>query len=140
MLEHDPEKWIPVFREDHAPPKIRSSSQRLAEPSTAQPCGTGIKRTRASHKAHRVDAESATCSNRGDIRARWKRGIGSKSAKQSPWPACKENSTPGTYGRRRRTARKRIYAARARLPRRSVRDRSTPARAKSAAGNGCKAD
>src|ERR1700729_1599947 len=25
MLEHDPEKWIPVFREDHAPPKIRSS-------------------------------------------------------------------------------------------------------------------
>jgi len=22
MLEHDPEKWIPVFRKDHAPPKI----------------------------------------------------------------------------------------------------------------------
>jgi hypothetical protein len=21
-LEHDPEKWIPVFRKDHAPPKI----------------------------------------------------------------------------------------------------------------------
>jgi hypothetical protein len=23
-LEHDPEKWIPVFRKDHAPPKISS--------------------------------------------------------------------------------------------------------------------
>jgi hypothetical protein len=22
QLEHDPEKWIPVFRKDHAPPKI----------------------------------------------------------------------------------------------------------------------
>jgi hypothetical protein len=22
LLEHDPEKWIPVFRKDHAPPKI----------------------------------------------------------------------------------------------------------------------
>jgi hypothetical protein len=21
-LEHDPEKWVPVFRKDHAPPKI----------------------------------------------------------------------------------------------------------------------
>jgi hypothetical protein len=21
-LEHDPEKWIPVFRKDHAPPNI----------------------------------------------------------------------------------------------------------------------
>jgi hypothetical protein len=21
-LEHDPEKWLPVFRKDHAPPKI----------------------------------------------------------------------------------------------------------------------
>jgi hypothetical protein len=21
-LEHDPEKWTPVFRKDHAPPKI----------------------------------------------------------------------------------------------------------------------
>jgi hypothetical protein len=24
-LEHDPEKWIPVFRKDHAPPKIQSA-------------------------------------------------------------------------------------------------------------------
>jgi len=24
LLEHDPEKWIPVFRKDHAPPKIES--------------------------------------------------------------------------------------------------------------------
>src|SRR4029078_729869 len=24
-LEHDPEKWIPVFRKDHAPPKIWSA-------------------------------------------------------------------------------------------------------------------
>jgi hypothetical protein len=24
-LEHDPEKWIPVFRKDHAPPKIKSA-------------------------------------------------------------------------------------------------------------------
>jgi hypothetical protein len=22
LLEHDPEKWIPVFRKDHAPPNI----------------------------------------------------------------------------------------------------------------------
>jgi hypothetical protein len=22
VLEHDPEKWIPVFRKDHAPSKI----------------------------------------------------------------------------------------------------------------------
>jgi hypothetical protein len=24
-LEHDPEKWIPVFRKDHASPKIQSA-------------------------------------------------------------------------------------------------------------------
>jgi hypothetical protein len=24
-LEHDPEKWKPVFRKDHAPPKYRSA-------------------------------------------------------------------------------------------------------------------
>jgi hypothetical protein len=22
LLEHDPEKWLPVFRKDHAPPNI----------------------------------------------------------------------------------------------------------------------
>jgi hypothetical protein len=25
LLERDPEKWIPVFRKDHAPPKIQSA-------------------------------------------------------------------------------------------------------------------
>jgi hypothetical protein len=24
VLEHDPEKWKPVFRRDHAPPKVRA--------------------------------------------------------------------------------------------------------------------
>jgi hypothetical protein len=25
LLEHDPEKWVPVFRKDHAPSKIYSA-------------------------------------------------------------------------------------------------------------------
>jgi hypothetical protein len=24
-LEHDPEKWVPVFRKDHAPSKLRAT-------------------------------------------------------------------------------------------------------------------
>jgi hypothetical protein len=26
QLEHDPEKWIPVFGKDHAPPKAQSDA------------------------------------------------------------------------------------------------------------------
>jgi hypothetical protein len=45
VLEHDPEKWKPVFRKDHAPPKSLStnrlnlkrlrSEHRIAAPSSA---------------------------------------------------------------------------------------------------------
>jgi hypothetical protein len=27
LLEHDPEKWIPVFGKDHAPPKCQSGNR-----------------------------------------------------------------------------------------------------------------
>src|SRR6478752_9576152 len=29
ILEHDPEKWVPVFGKDHAPPKGRVSKVRI---------------------------------------------------------------------------------------------------------------
>jgi len=34
ILEHDPEKWVPVFGKDHAPPKGRVSKVRIISTAT----------------------------------------------------------------------------------------------------------
>jgi len=35
ILEHDPEKWVPVFGKDHAPPKRRVAKVRVVSTSLA---------------------------------------------------------------------------------------------------------
>src|ERR1700685_3069266 len=41
ILEHDPEKWKPVFRKDHAPLKCRRYSTR-GMPSRSTSCSTAV--------------------------------------------------------------------------------------------------
>src|SRR5262249_49942951 len=36
-LKHDPEKWKPVFRKDHASPKDRAPNRRNLKPSRSSP-------------------------------------------------------------------------------------------------------
>jgi hypothetical protein len=33
--EHDPEKWVPIFRKDHAPPKIYSAMTTIRNKAIA---------------------------------------------------------------------------------------------------------
>jgi hypothetical protein len=66
--EHDPEKWMPVFREDRAPPEILSVT-RFAKPRECPLCETTLLANPEKHAlellTRRVDAgfRTRSCSN-----------------------------------------------------------------------------
>jgi len=49
-LEHDPEKRVPVFRKDHAPPKIQSAMTIQLKAIALYPSGGGLQRPAAHRK------------------------------------------------------------------------------------------
>src|SRR5262245_49205177 len=69
ILEHDPEKWIPVFGKDHAP--------AISETAVAHPTGVAApvkKRAPARAGARRWRLEGIITTDRGSDRSRTARG------------------------------------------------------------------